>query len=167
LSSTNDPAIRRAQADDADAIWSIFHAVVAPGDTYAFPPDMARADALAAWTGPGIETWVAEDARGIVGTYILKPNQKGPGDHVANCAYMVAPEARRGGVGRAMAEHSLERARERGFRAMQYNLVVSTNTGAIRLWQEMGFGIAGTLAGAFRHPVHGQVDAYVMYRRLD
>lgn len=159
--------IRPASASDHDAIWRIFHAVVAPGDTYALPPDMAPADALAAWLAPGIETFVAETDAGIAGTYTLKPNQAGPGDHVANCAYMVAPSAQGRGIGRAMAEHSLEVAQARGYRAMQYNLVVSTNAAAIALWQKLGFDIVGTLPGAFRHPRHGEVDAYVMYRRLD
>lgn len=162
-----DVRIRPAGAADRDAVWDIFHAVVRTGDTYAFPPDIGREAALAAWMGPGIETFVAEADGGVAGTYILKPNQGGPGDHVCNCAYMVAPRAQGRGIGRAMAEHSLEAARERGFRAMQYNLVVSTNTGAIALWQKLGFAIAGTLPGAFRHPRHGEVDAYVMYRRLD
>lgn len=160
-------SIRPVDAEnDRAAVWSIFAAVVRPGDTYAFPPDIDRERALAIWLDPAIETFVAETADGIVGTYILKPNQSGPGNHVANCAYMVGPDARRQGVGRRMAADSLERARARGFRAMQYNLVVSTNTGAVRLWQELGFAIAGTLPGAFRHPEHGEVDAYVMYRRL-
>lgn len=161
------PTIRRARGADRDAIWRIFQAVVAPGDTYAFPPDIERADALAAWMGPGIETFVAGDEHGLVGTYILKPNQRGPGDHVANCAYMVDPDHQGRGIGRAMAEHSLAAARERGYRAMQYNLVVATNEPAIRLWLSIGFHTVGTLTGAFRHPVHGEVDAYVMYRRLD
>ena len=109
----------------------------------------------------------ADDDGALLGTYILKPNQGGPGDHVANCAYMVAPGAQGRGIGRAMAEHSLAAARERGYRAMQYNLVVSTNQPAVALWQRLGFAVAGTLPGAFRHPEHGEVDAYVMYRRLD
>lgn len=163
----DDPAtIRPAATGDADGIWSVFAAVVRPGDTYAFPPDIGREQALAIWLATGVETFVAENNGRLTGTYILKPNQMGPGDHVANCAYMVHPEARRLGIGRQMAEHSLERARARGFRAMQYNLVVSTNTGAIRLWQRLGFAIVGTLPAAFRHPGHGDVDAYIMYRRL-
>lgn len=158
--------IRPAEAVDHDAIWRIFHAVVAPGDTYAFAPDISREQALAAWLAPGIETFVALDAGVVVGTYTLKSNQAGPGDHVANCAYMVDPEARRRGIGRAMAEHSFDTARARGYRAMQYNFVVSTNTGAVRLWQALGFAIVGTSPGAFRHPRQGDVDAYVMHRWL-
>ena len=158
--------IRPAGGADRDEIWRIFHAVVAPGDTYAFPPDIGRDEALAAWMAPGIETFVAELGSATVGTYILKPNLGGPGDHVANCAFMVDPQARRRGVGRAMAKHSLDRARGRGFRAMQYNFVVSSNIGAIHLWEDLGFAVVGTLPGAFRHPHHGDVDAYVMHRWL-
>lgn len=161
------PAIRPAGEHDLEAIWRIFRAVVAAGDTYAFPPDIGRADALAAWTGPAIETFVAEHGGAVVGTYIMKPNQRGPGDHVANCAYMVAPTAQGRGIGRAMAEHSLAAARARGYRAMQYNLVVSTNRPAIALWQKLGFEVVGTLPGAFRHPEVGEIDAYVMFRRLE
>jgi ribosomal protein S18 acetylase RimI-like enzyme len=102
----------------------------------------------------------------IVGTYILRPNQSGPGSHVANAAFMVAPDARGMGIGRKMGEHSLSEARRIGFRAMQFNFVVSTNASAIRLWQQLGFKIIGTLPGAFRHPEKGYVDVYVMYRSL-
>jgi len=158
--------IRPAEPADADGIWAIIEPVVRPGDTYAIPPDIDRDRALALWLAPAINTFVAESPSGIVGTYTLKPNHPGPGDHVANCAYMVHPVAQGQGVGRALAEHSLTLARGRGFRSMQYNLVVSTNHSAIRLWQKLGFRIAGTLPGAFRHPVAGEVDAYVMYRWL-
>ena len=159
--------IRPATNADRDAIWRIFRAVVASGDTYAFPEDMPREEALAAWMGPGIRTFVAEDDSGIVGTYTVNPNQQGRGDHVANCAYMVAPKAQGRGVGHAMAERSLEDARALGYRAVQFDFVVSTNEPAIRLYRDLGFEVVGTLPGAFRHPEQGEVDVYVMYRRLD
>jgi len=158
--------IRPATEADREAIWGIFQAVVAAGDTYAFPEDIARDDALKAWMGSGIRTFVAEDDSGIVGTYTVNPNQQGRGDHVANCAYMVAPEAQGGGVGHAMVEQSLEDARALGYRAVQFDFVVSTNEPAIQLYRDFGFEIVGTLPGAFRHPDHGEVDVYVMYRRL-
>jgi len=166
MSELSNCVVRPAAAPDSEAIWSIFRAVVRPGDTYALPPDIDREAGLAYWLAAGNETRVAEVAGEVAGTYILRANQAGPGDHVANCAYMVAPWARRLGIGRAMAEDSLARARVRGFQAMQYNLVVSTNTGAIRLWQQLGFAIVGTLPGAFRDPERGRVDAHVMYRQL-
>jgi L-amino acid N-acyltransferase YncA len=158
--------IRPAAEADRDAIWDIFREVVAVGDTYAFDPGMSREEALAYWFGAGTHTFVAENDRRVVGTYILKANQAGPGAHVANAAYMVAEEARGSGVGRKMAEHSLSEARRLGFRAMQFNFVVSTNASAIHLWQQLGFKIVGTLPGAFRHPRAGYVDVYVMFRSL-
>jgi len=158
--------IRSATNEDRDAIWKIFRAVVGPGDTYAVDPHMSREDALAYWFQPGTHTYVTEQDRQVVGTYILKPNQAGAGSHVANAAFMVAPDARGRGVGRAMGEHCLSEARRLGFHAMQFNFVVSTNESAIHLWQNLGFKIVGTLPGAFRHPQKGYVDVYVMYRSL-
>jgi L-amino acid N-acyltransferase YncA len=159
--------IRPATNKDHDSIWDIFHAVVAPGDTYAFDPQMSREDALAYWCGSGAQTYVGEQDRKIVGTYILKPNQPAAGAHVANAAFMVAPNARGFGLGRAMAEHCLSEARRFGFRAMQFNYVVSTNESALRLWRNLGFKIVGTLPDAFRHPARGYVDVYVMFRALE
>ena len=158
--------IRAATEADHDAIWDIFHVIVAAGDTYAFDPKMSRNDALAYWFGAGTRTYVAENDGRVVGTYILKPNQVAAGSHVANAAFMVAPAARGLQVGRNMGERCLGEARRLGFRAMQFNFVVSTNTAAIRLWEQLGFKIVGTLPGAFRHPGKGYVDVYVMYRSL-
>jgi L-amino acid N-acyltransferase YncA len=182
--------IRPARHADRDAIWEIFHEVVAAGDTYPFDPEMSREDALAYWFQSGAHTYVAEQDRNsvgeavgfpgtltasptgrererqIVGTYILRPNWSGPAGHVANAAFMVAPNARGRGIGRAMGEHCLSEARRLGFRAMQFNFVVSTNQSAIRLWQELGMKIIGTLPGAFRHPEKGYVDVHIMFRSL-
>ena len=158
--------LRQANKADEDAIWDIFHAVIAPGDTYVFDPEMSREEALAYWFRADMRTYVAEKNGRVVGTYILKPNQLGSGSHVANAAFMVASEAQGTGVGRTMAEHCLNEARRIGFRAMQFNYVISTNTPAIRLWQELGFEIVGTLPGAFRHPQKKYIDVYVMYRSL-
>ncbi len=159
--------IRPATEADRDAIWNIFREVVAAGDTYALDPNISRKDALAYWFAPGTHTYVAEEPRiGIAGTYILRPNQSGGGAHVANAGFMVSAGARGRGIGRAMAEHCLSDARRRGFRAMQFSYVISTNTAAIRLWQDLGFEIVGTLASAFCHPAKGYVDVYVMYRSL-
>ena len=127
---------------------------------------MPREEALAYWFSPRNEVFVAENDGEICGTYYLRANQEGCGAHVANCGYVTAPWAAGRGVARAMCAHSLERARERGFRAMQFNFVVSTNERAVKLWQSYGFEIVGRLPGAFEHPALGFVDAYVMYRRL-
>ena len=158
--------IRAATEADREAIWDIFHEVVAAGDTYAIDPDMSRENALAYWFDADTQTYVAENGGRVVATYILRPNQSGGGSHVANAAFMVAPEARGKGIGRAMGEHCLSEARRLGFRAMQFNFVVSTNDSAVRLWQELGFEIVGPLPGAFHHPEKGYVDVYVMYRSL-
>jgi L-amino acid N-acyltransferase YncA len=158
--------IRAAAEPDHDPIWKIFRAVVATGDTYAIDPNISPEEALAYWFGADTQTYVAESAGHVVGTYILRPNQSGGGSHVANAAFMVAPDARGQGVGRAMGEHCLSEARRLGFRAMQFNFVVATNESAVRLWQDLGFKIVGTLAGAFRHPEKDYIDVYVMYRAL-
>jgi L-amino acid N-acyltransferase YncA len=158
--------IREAVEKDADAIWAILEPIIRTGETYTQPRDMSREDALAFWLSSGHEVLVAEENGEIVGTYFLKANQKGGGAHVANCGYMTAPHATGRGVARAMCAHSLERARERGFRAMQFNFVVSTNERAVRLWQSFGFEIVGCLPRAFEHPTLGFVDAYVMYQQL-
>ncbi len=127
---------------------------------------MSREDALAYWFRADTHTYVAEKDGGVVGTYILRPNQLGPGSHVANAAFMVGSNAQGLGVGRKMGEHCLSEARRLGFRAMQFNFVVSTNASAIHLWEQLGFKIVGTLSGAFRHPKLGYVDVYVMFRSL-
>ena len=159
--------IRPATGTDRDAIWEIFHEIVAAGDTYALDQNISREDALAYWFAPGTRTYAAEQPGiGNVGTYILRPNQSGGGSHVANAGFMVSASARGQGLGRAMAEHCLSEARRLGFRAMQFNYVISTNTAAIRLWQDFGFEIVGTLPDAFRHSEKGYVDVYVMYRSL-
>jgi L-amino acid N-acyltransferase YncA len=158
--------IRAATNTDRDAIWKIFHEIIATGDSYAFDPRMSREQALNYWFPADTHTYVAEKDRRVVGTYILRPNQLGPGSHVANAAFMVASNAQGSGVGRAMAEHCLSEARRMGFRAMQFNFVVSTNMRAIHLWKQLGFKIVGTLPGAFRHPEKGYVDAYIMFRSL-
>ena len=202
--------IRPATDADREAIWKIFHEVIAAGDTYPFDPQMSREDALAYWFRKDAHTYVAEQdrpasrpegsrldqsavspssfhedhspiastvtegaarqgrvRRHVVGTYLLRPNWSGPGSHVANAAFMVAPVARGQGIGRAMGDHCLSEAQRVGFRAMQFNFVVSTNERAVKLWQCLGMKIIGTLPGAFRHPEKGYVDVYVMFRSLD
>ena len=159
-------AIREASGHDRDAVWEIFRAVVAAGDTYVFDPEIRREETFAYWFNPGTRTYVAESEGRVVGTYILRPNQPGLGSHVSNAAFMVPPSARGLGIGRAMGEHCLDEACRLGYRAMQFNFVVSTNAAALRLWERLGFTIVGTLPGAFRHRTGGFVDAYVMFRTL-
>lgn len=158
--------IRPARPEDDEAIWQIFHEVIQGGDTFAFHPDTSREEGLRAWTVLPRATFVAESDGRVVGSYFVKDNQPGLGSHVCNAGYMVAGSARGLGVGRAMCAHSLDEARRLGYTAMQYNIVVSTNTSAVSLWQAMGFAIVGTLPGAFRHRQLGRVDAFVMFRQL-
>ncbi len=157
--------IRRATESDFHAIWEIFHRVVAKGDTYPYAPDTTQEEAHSLWMSGSVETYVASESGKIVGTYILKPNQPGLGSHVANAGFMVDPEYQGKGVGKTMAEHAIKRAKERGFLAMQFNFVVSTNP-AVALWKKLGFVIVGTLPKGFRHQNLGLVDAYVMHRFL-
>jgi L-amino acid N-acyltransferase YncA len=159
--------IRKVIAEDSDAIWEIFHLVVKNGDTYPFDPETGRDDFPHLWLATYMHTYVVERDGEIVGTYVLKPNMPGLGAHVANGSYMVHPSARGQGIGRAMCTHSLSEARALGFKAMQFNLVVSTNIAAVELWKTMGFWVVGTLPKAFKHRSLGYVDAYVMYQNLD
>jgi ribosomal protein S18 acetylase RimI-like enzyme len=160
------PNIRLAQERDADSIWRILDPVLRAGETYALPRDWSRDEALAFWFLAGHEVFVAEDEGNVVGTYYLHANQRGGGAHVANCGYVTATDAAGRGVATAMCLHSLEHAAKRGFRAMQFNLVLSSNTRAVTLWQRLGFDIVGTIPAAFDHPRLGLVDAFVMYRKL-
>jgi ribosomal protein S18 acetylase RimI-like enzyme len=158
--------VRPAQMSDDDAIWAIIGPAIRAGETYALPRDMSPAAALSYWSSPGHEVFVAEEDGKVLGTYYMRANQQGGGSHVANCGYMTAAEASGRGVARAMCFHSLAHARARGFRAMQFNFVVSSNERAIALWKSCGFDIVGRLAAAFEHPRLGRIDAVVMYRML-
>ena len=158
--------IRSARPEDAAAVLSIIGPTIRAGETYSLDPDMSDAAALAYWLAPDKETFVAEEDGQVLGTYYMKPNQGGGGAHVCNCGYMTATTATGKGVARQMCEHSVEHARSRGYRGMQFNFVVSTNDRAVRLWQSLGFEIVGRLPLAFRHPTHGYVDAFVMFQPL-
>ncbi len=158
--------LRAARQADDDAIWAILEPIIRAGEAYALPRDWSREAALAYWHSPDHDVFVAEDDGAIVGTYFLCANHLGGGAYVANAGYATAQDAQGKGVARAMCEHSIDHARSRGFRAMQFNFVIASNTRAVALWQRMGFTIVGTLPGAFAHPTLGYVDAYVMYRNL-
>ena len=182
--------IRPATGGDHDAIWKIFRDVIAAGDTYPLDPNISREEGLAYWFQRQAHVYVAEEIAGpvgeavgfpgtatpsptassqdrhVVGSYTLHQNQAGGGAHVANAGFIVRADARGQGIGRGMGEHCLSEARRLGFRALQFNFVVSTNESAVKLWRELGMKIVGTLPGAFRHPSKGYVDVYVMYRSL-
>lgn len=161
--------VRPATPADHDAIWSILEPVYRVGETYCIPRDISRAAALADWFAPPFTAFVAEktgEGGAILGTSHVGANRPGGGDHVANASFATAPEARGQGVARALVDHAKAWARDRGFRAMQFNFVVATNADAVHLWQKAGFAIVGRLPGAFRHPRLGLVDALVMFHDL-
>ena len=158
--------IRKAESRDTGAIAAIIVPVIREGATYTLDSNMSEAEAVAYWMAPDKETFVAEQEGVVLGTYYMRPNQAGGGRHVCNCGYMTSAAATGRGIARRMCEHSLEHARSRGYRAMQFNFVVSTNERAVRLWQSLGFEIVGRLPGAFKHPSAGYIDAFVMYRQL-
>jgi len=160
------PAIRIIPATDAhtESVWHIFREVIATGDAYVFEINTTREAFRAYWFAA--HAYVAIEGDQVLGSYIVKANQPGRGSHVANASYMVASAARGKGIGGLMCEHSLHQAKASGFRAMQFNIVVSENLAAVALWQKHGFAIVGTLPGAFRHETLGYVDALVMFRDL-
>ncbi|MYB88552.1 MAG: GNAT family N-acetyltransferase [Proteobacteria bacterium] len=156
--------IREATEKDFDEIWPIFHEVVSAGDTFCYPRDTSKEEALKLWIYAPRKTFVIEDDHKVLGSYYIKTNISGPGDHVCNCGYMVSSEARGQGLATAMCEHSQKVAVELGYKAMQYNFVASTNEGAVRLWSKLGFEAVGRLPKAFNHPSEGYVDAIVMFK---
>ena len=158
--------IRPALDTDFPRIWPIFQQTVAAGDTYACDRDISKQEAKRLWMELPKRAFVAEENNYVVGTYYLKTNQAGPGAHVCNCGYMVADAARGRGLATAMCEHSQQVAIELGYQAMQFNFVASTNTGAISVWERLGFKIVGRLPKAFEHPIEGFVDAWLMYKWL-
>lgn len=158
--------IRPITSTDFDQVWPIIREVVQARETYAFDPEMDRDAAWRLWVELPTVTYVAERDGQILGSYYIKPNAAGPGDHVCNCGYMVAPAARGQGVAGRLCSHSLQIARDLGFEAMQFNSVVASNTVAVALWQKHGFQIVGTLPGAYRHRTLGLVDCHVMHRAL-
>jgi L-amino acid N-acyltransferase YncA len=158
--------VRTANDQDFDAIWDIFHRVVATGDTYAYSPNTTKEEAYTYWMPPHKNTYVATINNEVVGSYFIKDNQPGLGSHIANAAYMVDPEQHGKGIGSFMATHSITEAKRLGYEAMQFNLVVSTNEPAVNLWKKVGFKIIGTTPLGFRHSLKGLVDTYILYRPL-
>jgi len=161
--------IRPATFNDRTAIWALFEPVIRAGETFEMPRDTTREAALAFWMPPGGDVFVAEAGGAVLGSYYLcahRGARRAHGTNVANGGYITAVTATGGGVARGMCTHSIEHARTRGFHALQLNFVVSTNDRAVWLWQAMGFAIAERLPGAFAHPTHGKVDAFVMVRTL-
>lgn len=166
ISLTPPLHIRKANLRDYDAVWQIFSSVIKTGNTYVFDPETPVEDLQKHWFADAMKTFVAEREGKVVGTYIIKPNQIDLGSHIANASYMIHPDAQGQGIGGQLCEHSIAFAQQAGYHAIQFNLVVSTNTAAIKLWEKFGFEIIGTTPDGFRHMQHGLVDTYVMYRKL-
>lgn len=160
--------IREAHTADWPAIWPFLHRIVAAGDTFTYPADMDEKQAHDGWVLPEPDRTVVavNEAGTVLGTAKMNRNHMGNASHIASASYMVDPAHAGQGVGRALCEYSLEWARAQGYRAMQFNAVVETNTRAVGLYESLGFEVAGTLPEGFRHPVHGYVGLHVMYRRL-
>lgn len=159
--------IRKASEEDYDEVWDIFCTVILTGDTYVFDPNTPKKYLRKHWFADYIQTFVVEDHGKILGTYIIKPNHLGLGNHVANASYMIHPNAQGKGIGKLLCEHSLTFAKASGYLAIQFNIVVSTNEAAVRLWKKYGFKIIGTTPRGFRHQTMGLVDTYIMYKALD
>lgn len=165
--STMKLSIQEATENDWPAIWAILEPVFRAGETYSYARNITQSQAHYVWLEIPVRTFIGTKADGeVIGTYYLKENQPGQGRHVCNCGYVVSPNARGLGMASAMCRHSQEIALAMGFRSMQFNLVVSTNESAVRLWQQLGFTIVGTLPEAFNHPTKGYVDALVMFKHL-
>lgn len=158
--------IREATPEDFERNWPFFHEIAAAGETFAYAPDTTREEGLRLWFGPQHRVFVLEEDGVILGTYYLRPNQPGLGSHVCNSGYMVSGAARGQGVATALGEHSQATALALGYKAMQYNFVVSTNEQAVRLWQKLGMEIVARLPKAYKHARLGYVDALVMYKWL-
>ncbi len=158
--------IRKAKEADKRAVWRIIKSVIAGGDTYTFAPDTPEQEMIAFWFSPEKHVYVAEEEGEIVGTYWLKANQPGLGDHIGNGGYMVSPDAKGKGIGKLMALHSIEEAKRIGYHAIQFNFVVKSNTVAVNLWKSVGFEVIGEIPDAIRHKQNGLTNAYIMYRKL-
>jgi len=158
--------IRKAKPEDHDQIWDIIREVISKGDTYAFDPNSSRETMLSYWCGPDRHTYVATENGIVLGTFVMKDNQPGLGSHVANAGYMVPEKASGRGIGKLMGEFSLQEAKSLGYKAMQFNMVIKSNTRAVQLWLKLGFNIIGEIPDAFMHKENGLTNAYIMHRKL-
>jgi L-amino acid N-acyltransferase YncA len=159
--------IRAATDEDWSRIWPFFAAIVEAGETYAYPDGLTPETARALWMEepPGL-TVVAIEADHVLGSAKMGPNRPGRGAHVATASFMVDPAGQGRGVGRAMGAYVVDWARAAGYRSIQFNAVVETNTSAVRLWESLGFEILATVPEAFDHPEHGLVGLHIMFQRL-
>lgn len=166
--TSRQSSIRPFIETDWPAVWPIIRVVSQTGETFTYPTDIDEPLARAIWieSSPGLTVVAADESGVIVGTAKMGRNQMGPGSHVATASFMVAPSARRCGTGRSLAQFAMAWACEQGYQAMQFNAVVASNAAAVRLWQQLGFRILGTVPAAFSHPRDGYVGLHVMHRFL-
>ena len=159
--------IRRADRHlDYDKVWEIFKTVISTGDTYVFDPNTPKESLQKYWFADNMDTFVAGDNDEILGTYFIRPNHIDLGDHIANCGYMVNPKYHGKRIGKILCQHSIDFAKEKRFSGIQFNIVVSSNEGAVKLWERFGFKIIGTTPKGFRHSNLGLVDTYIMFKDL-
>lgn len=158
--------VRKATLRDYDSVWSIFSSVIKTGDTYVFDPETPVEDLQKLWFADHMDTFVIEEEGVVLGTYIIKPNQPDLGSHIANASYMIHPDAQGKGIGKMLCQHSLAYAKEAGYHAIQFNIVVSSNDAAVALWEKFGFEIIGTTPDGFNHQKLGLVDTHIMYKKL-
>ena len=167
MDSSDIKIVRCDEADYWVQIWGFMQDVFRGGDSYPVAPNVTEKEAKAYWFAEDKITHVAIDAAGtVLGTYYIRPNQPSLGAHICNCGYIVSAASRGRGIASLMCLHSQEFGAKQGYRGMQYNLVVSTNEGAVRLWKKHGFEIIGTLPSAFNHKDLGYVDAHIMFKQL-
>ena len=159
--------LRMATEDDFATIWKIFHEIILAGDTFVNDETFSEQEAHQMWLGPSVKTFVVCTNEHVVGAYKLVPNASGRGSHVANGSYIVDANYRGRGIGHLLVEHSLQEAEKAGYKAIQFNFVVSTNHAAVRLYKKFGFQTLATLPKAFCHPTLGYVDAYLMHRSME
>ena len=158
--------IREAKKEDRNQVWEIIQSVISTGNTYVFNPDSSKEEMIQYWFKPGTLTYVAVEEDEIIGTFIVTEHHPGLGSHIANASYMVKPEHRGKGIGRKLGVFSISLARDVGFLSLQFNLVVKTNTNAVKLWKEIGFEIIGEIPNAFDHQEFSVTNAYIMSRKL-
>lgn len=158
--------ITKATEQDFDEIWKIFQPIVQAGGTYVYRPDISREEAVSIWFDKTYDTYLAKLDDKIIGAYVIRPGHRDLGSHISNAAYIITDKYRGNGYGEILGKHSITQAQKLGYKAMQFNYVVSTNKVAINLWRKLGFSIVGTIPRAYNHPKLGYVDIHIMHRKI-
>jgi L-amino acid N-acyltransferase YncA len=160
--------IRDGRLEDFEEIYSIFRHVLEEGKTYSYTLEEMTPDrSLAYWmSAPGTHCFVADAKGKVAGVCAVRPNRTGRGGHVANASFIVHPSYRKQGIAKAMGKKALSFAKKEGYKAMQFNFVVSANQTAVELWMDFGFKVVGTLPKNFKHATKGKVDVYIMHKFL-